>query len=371
MKIIFDCTVLSLWEGQPTGIQRVAIGIGKNLCAISDRIILGILSKSGKCRRYLINENKTTQEEIIFNSGDILLTVGSNWDFPNHQKALIDLSKQGLNVIPLLYDIIPLILPHSYGPGFPPIYKEWLDETLNSVNYALAISEHTKNDIKDYMRSVDIRDVDIDVIRLGDEIDEYTGGVSKRVENLTSKEYILSVGTIEFRKNHIVLLNAYRHILEKKDFEPPTLLLVGRKGWLSQDVEFQVNNDPLLIGRVVIVNNIDDKELSYLYQNCLFTVYPSIYEGWGLPVAESLNYGKFCLSSPKASLPEIGGQLVEYIDPMRVDKWAEAIEFYCKQSDALTEATAKIKTSFVVTRWEDTANMVWNLLQQRYEGGIK
>ena len=123
MKIIFDCTVLSLWEGHPTGIQRVAIGIGKNLCAISDRIVLGILSKGGKCRRYLINENKTTQEEIIFNSGDLLLTVGSNWDFPNHQKALIDLSKQGVNVIPLLYDIIPLILPHSYGPGFPPIYS--------------------------------------------------------------------------------------------------------------------------------------------------------------------------------------------------------------------------------------------------------
>ena len=371
MKIIFDCTVLSEWKGNPTGIQRVAIGIGGNLSIINDRIELGILSECDKWQRYSIKENKTTQEEIILESGDILLTVASNWDFPNHQKTLMSLSREGINIIPLLYDIIPLILPHSYGPGFPHIYKNWLDETLKSIDYALAISEHTKNDIKSYMHSIDVTGVDIDVIRLGDEIEKYTGAVSKKVEDFTSKEYILSVGTIEFRKNHITLLNAYRYILEKNDFEPPTLLLVGRNGWLSQDVEFQVNTDPLLIGRVVVVNNIDDKELSYLYQHCLFTVYPSIYEGWGLPVAESLNYGKFCLSSPKASLPEVGGKLVEYLDPLRVDKWAEAIEFYCEQRDVLTEATSKIKTGFVVTRWEDTANMVWNLLQQRYEGGIK
>ena len=73
------------------------------------------------------------------------------------------------------------------------------------------------------------------------------------------------------------------------------------------------------------LGHANDAELRALYENCEFFVYPSLYEGWGLPVAEALAFGKFVLASDRGSIPEVGGDLVEYIDPWNASAWAEAI----------------------------------------------
>ncbi len=75
-------------------------------------------------------------------------------------------------------------------------------------------------------------------------------------------------------------------------FPCPSWFLVGRPGWIDGNVSFQVANDRLLKDLVQVVTDASDAELTELYQHSLFTLFPAIYEGWGLPVAESLRYGK-------------------------------------------------------------------------------
>ena len=80
--------------------------------------------------------------------------------------------------------------------------------------------------------------------------------------------------------------------------------------------------------KILVLKGINDEELSWLYRNCMFTAYPSLYEGWGLPVAESLRYGKFCIASKISSVPEIAPDLTKLIDPLDAMEWYNTIKFY-------------------------------------------
>jgi hypothetical protein len=87
----------------------------------------------------------------------------------------------------------------------------------------------------------------------------------------------------------------------------------------------------------------------------LFTVYSSLYEGWGLPVAESLALGKSCIASDASSLPEVGGDFPEYIDPTDVSAWADRLSFYIDNPDAVREREEKIRSEYVPPTREETA----------------
>ena len=104
-----------------------------------------------------------------------------------------------------------------------------------------------------------------------------------------------------------------------------------------------------------ILNRVTDSDLSRLYKNAYFTVYPSLYEGWGLPVAESLANGKFCLASNVASIPEVGGDLIEYLDPWDVPAWAARIHWYIDHPDDLSQKEQRIKKEYIPVTWQSCA----------------
>ncbi len=111
----------------------------------------------------------------------------------------------------------------------------------------------------------------------------------------------------------------------------PTLVFAGRVGWMIADLLDALRNSRHLDGKIRIVSDADDMTLASLYRGARFTIFPSLYEGWGLPVTESLGYGKVCIASSSTSIPEAGGDFCLYHDP---DNVTEAFELYRK---AITE----------------------------------
>ena len=97
-----------------------------------------------------------------------------------------------------------------------------------------------------------------------------------------------------------------------------------------------------------------------MYERCLFTVYPSLYEGWGLPIAESLKNGKFVLASSSSSIPEVGGSYVEYLDPWDAAEWASRILFYATNREELGSRESDIAKGFAPFAWQDTVATVWS-----------
>jgi glycosyltransferase involved in cell wall biosynthesis len=103
---------------------------------------------------------------------------------------------------------------------------------------------------------------------------------------------------------------------------------------------------------------LSDAELDVAYHHCQFTLFPSLAEGWGLPVAESLAHGKFCLASNRTSIPEVGGDLIDYFDPSDDDDVVAKIERLLFEPGYLAAREARLRTEYCPGTWADCARSV-------------
>jgi glycosyltransferase involved in cell wall biosynthesis len=140
----------------------------------------------------------------------------------------------------------------------------------------------------------------------------------------------------------------------------PQLVFVGKIGWGVDDLLKDLQLDPRTQTYIQILNHVTDEELALLYESSLFTLYPSLYEGWGLPIAESLAHGKFCLVADNSSLPEVGGNFVEYLNAWDVPSWAKRIEWYCQNPQALHEKEQLILENYQTIPWQDSSKKILN-----------
>lgn len=140
------------------------------------------------------------------------------------------------------------------------------------------------------------------------------GEQPKRLGTLQARKFWLTVGTIEPRKNHIRLLRAYAALKQDVGGTYP-LAIAGGKGWLMETFKQEIE----LLGLqddVIYLGYVDDSELTWLYSNCFACVYPSLFEGFGLPVLEAMSLGAPVITSNVSSIPEIVGEQALLIDPL-------------------------------------------------------
>jgi glycosyltransferase involved in cell wall biosynthesis len=175
--------------------------------------------------------------------------------------------------------------------------------------------------------------------------------------------YALIVSTIEARKNHALLFAVWRRLLEDMPAATvPTLVFAGRTGWLVSDLMQQLRNSNFLDGKIVHIESPTDQELEALYDGCLFTVFPSFYEGWGLPVTESHAFGRPCIASKTTSLPEAGGSLARYIDPDNTTDAYRVIRGTIEDRASLREWRNRVQREFRPVEWSQSAWAVLRVL---------
>jgi glycosyltransferase involved in cell wall biosynthesis len=136
--------------------------------------------------------------------------------------------------------------------------------------------------------------------------------------------FFLSTGTIEPRKNQLFLLNAYEHF-RARGGEPIPLILTGKKGWMMDNFDQRIAASPWA-SDIHNLGYVSDGELAWLYQNCLLNLYPSHYEGFGLPVLEGMHFGAASICSNTTSMPEIVGEAGVLLPPNDISSWIDAME---------------------------------------------
>lgn len=143
------------------------------------------------------------------------------------------------------------------------------------------------------------------------------------------------------------------------------LVIVGKIGFNTNDLLTMIGQCSRLYPEYIkIYCETTDSDLAWLYQNCLFSVYPSFYEGWGLPIAESLAYGKACLASSTSSMGEIAPGLVELIDPLDTLGWIGKVRDYLLNPHIIKQCEEQIKANYTPTRWEEsTRGFLTSVLQ--------
>ncbi|MDI6784944.1 MAG: glycosyltransferase family 1 protein, partial [bacterium] len=222
---------------------------------------------------------------------------------------------QQTKLIVTIHDLAVFRFPQMFTGKQQTIVKSFVTRAVKKAAKIIADSENTKADLC-YFLNLDPEN--IEVIYLA--CDSNFAPVAKnQVEIVKRKyaladEYMLTVGTIEPRKNLLTLLQAYSLLRKEGACSGVKLVIVGQKGWLYTNIK-QVIYEHRIEDDVIFLGFIEDTDLPAIYTGARFFVYPSLYEGFGLPTLEAMSCGTPVITSNSSSLPEVVGNAGILVDP--------------------------------------------------------
>lgn len=305
------------------------------------------------------------KNESIFSSGDVLISIGLDWDHQFYKDFYTLRTDSDVKIITCCYDLIPVLYPQYCVADVANLFASYFIELADGSDEILCISQQSQRDLNNLLNRTGARLVETSVFELGDNVPSSQDDISDEVHRLANENFILFVSSIERRKNHEVIYRAY-HLLcqEGKSKELPIMVFVGMPGWGVSELLKDIELDPFVKGKIQILNHVNDAELRKLYDATLFCVFPSLYEGWGLPVGEALALGKPVLCSNRGSLPEVGGNFAVYMDPWDTAAWAQQIYRLSTDNDYRCELSKKILSGYKKRTWENAALQVKSVIDK-------
>lgn len=385
VTIIYDVTTSANHSGRWTGIARVEAALALALRA-DPRADIRFIAwnnkakqfvempfegiRAGKLSRLLAHYDDNPPPLLSLPAGAHYIVPGSGWMqnalYAENVVALARLHR--LRLTPIIHDIIPTKFPFWFNEGYAPVFEQNLTMLLDGADQVVAISQATRRDVEEYgARIQGLFIPEVAVLREGDEIQQILHAEDPKATAAMEKQFgkrpfVLTVGAIHQRKNHKLLYDVWLKLAERMGSRCPHLVIVGGVAWNGHDVARALRGDARLKDHVTILDGVDDLVLDWLYENCLMTVYPSLYEGWGLPVGESLRHGKLCIAADTSSVPEIAPGLVELLDPLDVAAWATKLQFYAGSRTARAAAEARIREGYRPFGWNESAEHLLDIL---------
>lgn len=295
-----------------TGVQRFALEICKSLSKDRHDIVLLVPNINSIIDKFSLNE---------FNIKEIKGASGHFWEqftLPTYLRSLgspllINLCNTApifyKNKISIIHDVTFLRYPESYSLKFRIFYKILVPTVIKSSKKVLTVSNFSKDDIsKEY--NLDKNKIDVIYNAVSD---IFYPSVKKKSE----KTYALAVSSPNKHKNFPNLIDAFLKSNVNLD-----LKIIGSLSNAFNNQTSLINNDP----RIKFLGRVGDQELVELYQNAKFFIFPSLYEGFGIPPLEAQACGCPVISSNAASLPEVLEESAFYFEPNDVNAIKSAIE---------------------------------------------
>lgn len=290
---------------------------------------------------------------------DALVLIGTNWNVSRIESLARRHARRGGRVIQVVYDLIPLRHPEYCIESLARKFGRYLERSLAFTSRYVCISEATAADMRAYLREHGAK-AEVAVWPLAHEFDGYVrnhrGAIPTDPDTLpaATEPFALCVGTIEIRKNGVFLLEVWRRLIDELGDRAPRLVFAGKYGWRIDDFRRRLEGDARLRARVRIVATPTDADLAALYERSLFTVYPSLVEGWGLPVGEAAWFGTSTVASSASSLPEVLGPLADYARPDDLDGFVAAVRRMVEDEPYRTAREREIAAAPLRT-WADVA----------------
>lgn len=299
---------------------------------------------------------------------DLLLLFDASWVVSGAAEAFERARRGGLSVATLIHDLFPVTQPELVPPGGAMRFCQFLDRSIAISDRLFAISAATASELHTYLRGCgNTREVAVlPLVQQFPRTPESEGGaanmLSPAVTSLPHLPYALFVGTLETRKNLWRLAQAWDVLRRSTSGNAPRLVLAGGRGWFNSPFDEFFAATGGLDGWISIVWHPGEAELAHLYRNCTFFVQVSLAEGWGLPVGEGLSYGKTGVVARATSLPEVGGEMVEYCDPTSIASIAAACERLTTDPGHRRTLEARISDT-KLRGWDDVATDLLGFMQ--------
>lgn len=294
--------------------------------------------------------------------GSVLFDLDTVWNQTRVDRDALyrRLRAGGVHVAALVYDLLPLEHPEWFERSLVEVFDEALTAQARHAELLLAISGSTARSLNDWVTGRGIDAPDPLVVGLGADAvpDREARGPGTRTplpREVVDGRYVLVVGTVEPRKNHTVLLDAFEDLAAA--VPDVQLVVVGRPGWENDRVVRRLERHPLSGSRLHWFRDAPDDLLATLYDHALVVAVPSATEGFGLPVIEAFRHGVPVVASDGGALPEAGGDLAEYVAPHDVAGWTAALRRHCE--DASHDAACRAALEGYRPRsWNDSAREV-------------
>ncbi len=252
------------------------------------------------------------------------------------------------------HDLVGLLFPQYFSRSARFYWHTLLPRTLMHADRIVAISEATKNDLMRLLRipaeRITVTPLAADP-RFCPKVEVAAETAVRRKFNLP-RPFCLAVGTIEPRKNLPFLVEAFS-TAKREDHD---LVIVGKPGW-DTDVLYQRIRQLHVDQRVRVLDYVDEQELLTILRMATALLFPSRYEGFGLPLLEAMACGTPAVSSTAASLPEVGGDAVLYADPADLDAWRDHISRIVGDAGLRTALREKGLARAASFTWERTAKL--------------
>jgi glycosyltransferase involved in cell wall biosynthesis len=318
-------------------------------------------------RRLPLNERALT---ILWHRLGVTLPV--DWftgpiDLFHSPDFVLPPQRRGKRVL-TVHDLAFLLFPECADAGLRQYLEHVVPRSARRADFVLADSENTRNDV---ICLLGVPEQRVAVV---------PGGVEQRFRPQTDQQrlkelrdrlgledvpFILWLGVVEPRKNVRRLMEAFGLLLQRAS-SPHRLLLVGRKGWLSDEV-FQFAERAPYRDRIQFTGFVEDDDLPTLYSAADLFVFPSLYEGFGLPVLEAMACGTPVVCASAASLPEVAGDAALLVEPTEVEALSVAME------RALTDAS--LRASLRQRGLEQAARFTWDAAARKlvrvYQGVVQ
>lgn len=247
-------------------------------------------------------------------AGDVILMPDSWWDLPELFDAIENARQDGAIVGAMVHDLIPIRFPEFFGGGMHMKFTPWAERLVRSIDFMLGDAQAGEDDLWQFIQeqNAPLEKAQVGHVRLGCDIGEVQEADLVRVPdnirrifgNRATAPYLM-VSTLEIRKNHHYLLDAFDRLWgEGHDV---SLALVGRIGWKCDDLMERIANHPESGKRLHLLNNIGDDALNYIYKNSKAFLFSSKTEGFGLPIVEAQHHGLHVFASDIPIFREVAG----------------------------------------------------------------
>ena len=309
--------------------------------------------RSDGSQRALASVHVLAGAPFPFEPGDRVLLAGANWAHTN--VAMIGEQKKqfAIELISLCHDVIPLLFPTFFGPHDVVMLQRHFDQVFALASLNLVCSKVTGRDVQQYCAEHDIAVGPVRQVPLGFDLPDGGSDSASSAQPALRSRYIMLVSTIEPRKGHRLAQAVWSKLLEEGIPQrlDVNLVLVGRPGWMVDDLMKTLRASD----RIVIMDNIDDRTLAALYDQADFCIYPSEYEGYGLPVVEALARGRRCWRRTLGSCRSSKRGCLKRLPPHDDQAWYAAIKEWLVSPEVRPTRDADGSTGFRHPTWAEAA----------------
>ena len=375
-------------RGTPTGIDRVELAYAEHLAGNGGAACFTALTASG--RLALLPQQAAEQ---------LIAATGAAWrgmlDAPSHDKHVRQIARQvrlallasrerallsrlrstkalpvyllvshhhlerqnlvarlkersAARFICLIHDLIPIEFPEYAKPGQAEHHLRRIETAARLADAVIVNSAVTRDSLQPHLDRAGRRPPVL-VAPFGADLPAAASGGDAPF----GRPYFVYVSTIEARKNHLLLLNLWRWLATDLGDRAPLLVLVGQRGWETENVVDMLERCPALRGAVIEHNSLPDAEMVRLVKGARALLLPSFAEGFGFPLIEGLELGVPALCSDIPALRETGGSVPEFLNPLDGPGWRAAVLDYALSRSPRRDAQLKRLADWQPPRWED------------------